>query len=156
MRSERRAHALVQGERLAVRVEPALLRHGVLGEEADQVARGALGAEVAGAPVPELLGRDLHQVGTSRTRDLTRAVARTRVDHDQLEVALRADAGEHLLEALLPILHRDDDRDRASGQRSRHLRLRQTRAARRATENSARATGLRITALRSMRMRSSQ
>ena len=113
VRPERRAHPLVEPERLAVGLEPAVLRHGVLREEADQVSAGALGAEVARAPVAEVLGRDLDQLGAGRACYLAGAVARPRVDDDQLDVALGPYRGEHLLEALVAVLHRDNDGDRA-------------------------------------------
>ena len=109
--------ALVQGERIPERVEPAVDRHGVLGEEADQVAGRALGAEVAGAAVAEVLGRDLDHLGSGGAGDFAGAVARARVDHDQLGGALGDHGRQHLLEPLLPVLHRDD-----YGQRVRHAR----------------------------------
>jgi hypothetical protein len=68
VRAEGGSHPLVHGERFAVGVEPAGLRHRVLGQEADQVTRRALGAEVAGAAVPELVWLDLDQRGPGRPR----------------------------------------------------------------------------------------
>ena len=90
MRSERGAHARVERERLAVGGEPAGLRDGVLREEADQLPGRALCAQVAGAPVAELARRDLDHLVGELARDLQRAVARARVDHQQLELPLGA------------------------------------------------------------------
>ena len=46
-------------ERFAVGLQPSRTGRGVLRQEADQISRRALGAEVARAPVPELLCWDL-------------------------------------------------------------------------------------------------
>ena len=75
VRTEGRAGALVEGERLPERVQPALDRHGILGEEADQIARRALGAEVARAAVAELLGLDLDHFGSGSACDFAGPVA---------------------------------------------------------------------------------
>ncbi len=106
------AHARDERERLAVGVEPALDRLGVLGQEADQVAGGALGAEVAGAAVPELRGRDLDHLGARGAGDLDGAVARARVDHEQLVGPLARERREQRRQELLAVEHGDDDRDR--------------------------------------------
>ena len=46
----------------------------------------ALGAEVARAPVPELVAGDREHLGAGRARDLRRAVARAGVDHEHLQL----------------------------------------------------------------------
>ena len=69
------ANAFAEGERLAVRVQPAGDRLGVLGQEADQLARRALRAEVARAAVAERFGFDLDDLCARRAGDLTRRVA---------------------------------------------------------------------------------
>ena len=49
-------------ERLAVGLQPPRARRGVLGKEADQLSTRAVGAEVARAPVSELLCGDLQEI----------------------------------------------------------------------------------------------
>jgi hypothetical protein len=70
VRAERGADARVELERLVISLEPARLGHGVLREEADQLAARALGREVPGAPVAELLRGDLDQLRARRERTL--------------------------------------------------------------------------------------
>ena len=62
MRPEGGAHSLAELEGLAIGGQPAVHGHGVLGQEADQLAGGALRPEVAGPAVPELLRRDAQQL----------------------------------------------------------------------------------------------
>ena len=114
MRAERRADALVERERLAVGVEPARHRHGVLRQEADELAGRSLHPEVARPAVPELLGRDLDQLAPA-ARATQRAVARAGVDHEQLEVALGAHRGEHPLDKRPAVLDGDDNGDLCHG-----------------------------------------
>jgi hypothetical protein len=73
--SEGGAHPLVQREGLPVCIEPARLGNRVLGQEANQVAGGALRAQVARAAVAELMRRDLDERGACSQRHLARAVA---------------------------------------------------------------------------------
>ncbi len=113
------ADALIERKRLAVGGEPARDGRGVLGEEADQLAGGALGAEVAGAPVAELGGVDLEQLHARRADDLARAVARARVDHEHLVDPLAREGLQQLLQVALPVLDGDDRGNPAHGSQSR-------------------------------------
>ena len=115
VRSVGGADVRVERERLAIGREPAGHRRGVLGEEADQLAARALGAEVAGAPVAELGGIDLEQLDPGRTGDLERAVARAGVDHERLLDALARERVEQLLQVALAVLDGDHDRHAGHG-----------------------------------------
>ncbi len=99
--------ALLEREGLAVGGQPAGTGGGVLREEADELTRGALGAEVARAPVAELVGIDLEQFDAGRAGDLRRAVARAGVDHEHLLDALSREGIEELLQVALPVLDGD-------------------------------------------------
>ena len=107
MRAVGRAHLRVERERRTVGIEPARQRRGVLREEADQLARRPLRTQVARAPVAELARLDLKHPHAGRAGDCKRAVARARVDQQDLIDALARQGIQQLPQVALPILDGD-------------------------------------------------
>ena len=123
VRAEDDADVLGQGERLAHGGQPAGDRGGVLREEGDHVAARALGGEVARPAVAELARLDLDHRGARLARDLLRAVARARVDDEDLVRALAGQRVEQLGEKARPVSD-GDHRGDALGHRVRRPRIR--------------------------------
>jgi hypothetical protein len=83
-------HVRLRRERGDERREPAVVgRVGVLAREDEHVALCMPCSEVAGVPVPELLGRDLVDPGADGVRALGAAVRRARVDHHNLDLVVQ-------------------------------------------------------------------
>ena len=99
--------------------EPGLVRGvGVLRREDEDVAAGALGAEIARASVAELLGPDLVNLCSEPARSLGAAVGGAGVDHDDLDLfvdLLARDCLQAADEIEASVLDRDDDGDHRTG-----------------------------------------